>query len=195
MTDQILKITMSGIQKYLIPLMSEKYKQYKLKQLRQARNNVSVILLPRKSGKTYITNYINSLELQNNVICIDFDQSNMIKSNYEYENTFKLIGNNYDIMMLPSKLKILNEMKENFNKYSIVVITSDHNLAHYLTNEYEIINFMPSTMFYQDIYNSSNETDKLEIFKSYNNILKLNLKYKTYSSMEELREYVKMLFV
>ena len=76
-----------------------------------------------------------------------------------------------------------------------MILTSDHNLCKYLEDKCELLLYLPSSMYYNEIYNLSNETDKLELFKSYNSILKLSKNnYKTYSSMEELREYVKLLF-
>ena len=194
MSDQFLKLAMSGIQKYFIPFMSNKYKEFKLKQLRKTPKKITCILLPRKCGKTYLSNYINTLEVDN-LLAIDFDSSTIIKNSYEYEVSMKLINDNYNVLMLPSKIKIVEKLKEDFDKYAIVILTSDHNLCKYLEDKCELLIYLPSSMYYNEIYNMSNETDKLELFKSYNSILKLSKNnYKTYSSMEELREYVKMLF-
>jgi hypothetical protein len=135
------------------------------------------------------------MELEN-IICIDLDSCGILRSNYEYEIKLKIVGNNYDIMLLPDKLKILKQLQENFKYKSIVILSSDYNLSKYLEeNEYEVVKFLPSLNYYQVINNSLNDSEKIELFKSYNNIFKTSSEYKIYSSIEELREMCKLLFI
>jgi hypothetical protein len=200
MTDQILKFAFGGLSKVIFPvikkLLTDKYKMKLMKKLRTSKTGrITCVLLCKKGGKTLMTDYISNLELKN-VICIDLDSSGL-KNSYDYENQLKLIGNdNYNILLLPEKIKIIRNLQNDFNKKSIVVLTSDHNLANYLNeNEYEIITYLPNTTLYNSMYNILDEKEKQELFKSYNSILKMNTPYKNYSSLEELREMIKLLFI
>ncbi len=200
MSDQIVKLAFNGFSKYLFPIfknfITKKYKEKKLKELRTSKTGrITCILLCKKGGKSFMTDYISNLELDN-IICIDLDSSNILKTNYEYDIQLKNIGSDYDILLLPEKLKILNKLQQDFNKKSIVVLTSDYNLGKYLNeNEFEVLKYLPSLNYYQVINNTLTDADKVLLFKSYNNILKMNNDYKVYSSQEELREMIKLLFI
>ena len=89
-------------------------------------------------------------------------------------------------------------LKNNFTEKSIVVISSNINLATYtkLRIPTEINVFIPSPKYYTILLNSISDDDtKKQIFNDYNNIILSKHKYDVYTSLEDIREKIKELFM
>lgn len=197
----LLKYSFEGL-KFLAPILSkflnENSINKRLKRVRLHQNRITIILLSKKGGKTYITDYLRSLDVNNNSLYIDLDDSILLSSDYNYSNMLKSLNNDNDILyLLPHKLEVLRKLKHDFQNKNIIIFTSDFELAKYL-NENERCELNTYCMTY-NLYNitsslTNNEDEKKLLLKSYIQISKIR-DVKNYSSFEELREMIKILLI
>ncbi len=128
------------------------------------------------------------------MLLLDFD--NLLKTNTEY-NTIVLNSNSENIMLLPLKYKLYNEIRSNFKNKSIVILTSDKLLTDYLIeNERNInlITLLPSTKYYSNILVNLTEEQKIIFIHSYKK-LENNKDIKYFENQFELNNLILNYFI
>jgi hypothetical protein len=171
-----------------------------LKRIRvQSPKTITFLIMPR--CKTFITEFLEGSNIHSNLMVIDFDSKTenvLLNQDFEYNKLLNVVSNNKNELLLPIQYKSLLNLKQNFREKSIVVISSNINLSVYtsLRMPTEINVFIPSPKYYTILLNniSDDETKKM-FFNDYNSIILSKHKYDVYTSLEDIREKVKELFM
>jgi hypothetical protein len=172
-----------------------------LKQIRISNSKtITFLVMPR--CKTFITEFLQNSNIHSNLLIVDFDSKTdniLLNQDFEYNKILNVLSNNNNNdLLLPSQYKTIQKLKNEFQEKSIVIVSSNINLANYcsLRIPTEINVFIPSPKYYTELSNnlSDNETKK-QFFDAYNNIILSRHKYEIYTSLEDIREKIKALFM
>ena len=151
--------------------------------------------------KSFITEFLQSSNIHTNLLIIDFDnkEDNIILNNdFEYNKIINIISNNQNDLLLPIQYRCIEKLKRDFMEKSIVIISSNVNLAEYTKSRIpcEINVFIPSPKYYEMLMiNIIDDDNKKRFFNDYNNIVLSKNKYEIYTSLEDIREKIKHLFL
>ena len=101
---------------FIIKFLSNKRRYLLLKKVRTQQHRMTVVLIGKKSGKSYMCNYLSEFENNNNSLFFDLDASPLLTSNYNYNSMIKSLNgdNNNEILLMPEVLKVVNELRLNF---------------------------------------------------------------------------------
>jgi hypothetical protein len=200
-TGFLLKHGFNGLKwlaPFVVKFLSQKKKELLLKQMRTKQNRLTVLLMSKKAGKSQLCEYLNEYKSNelNNTLYFDLDGSVLLNS-YNYKQLLASLDNDTtNILLFPEILKIVNELKTNFKHKNIVLITSNEELAIYMThdNEYELLTLLMTNKLFNYIVHNTEADKKEDVYNSYISLSKLKV-YKYYESFEELKTICKNLFI
>ena len=195
----LLKIGLPWFYQVIRPFLTKQMLYKLLKKIRvSSPKTITFLIMPR--CKTFITEFLEGSSIHSNLLIVDFDSKEnvLLNNNFEYNKLLNVVSSNKNDLLLPIQYKELLNLKQNFNEKSIVVVSSNINLATYtsLRLPTEINVFIPSPKYYLMLMNNLNdEENKKLLFENYNNIILSKYKYEVYTSLEDIREKIKELFI
>jgi hypothetical protein len=199
MSSFLIETALGRIYKFIKPFLTKKRIEQLLKNIRlNSPKTITFLIMPR--CKTFIYEYLKSSKINSNLLLIDFDSKTdniLLNNDFEYNKILNSITNNTDLL-LPSQFKCIQRLKNDFYEKSIVIISSNINLSEYtrLRIPSEINIFIPSPMYLTQLTNTLSEQEaKDKLFNDYQNIILSKKSYEIYTSLEDIREKVKALFM
>jgi hypothetical protein len=180
------------------PFLTRKKIQQLLKQIRVKSNRtITFLILPK--GKTFISEFLQSSNIHTNLLIVDYDDVNnvILKGDFEFNKLVNVLSNNKNDLLLPILYKNILKLKMDFNEKSIVIVSSNINLAEYTSKRIpsEVNVFIPSPKYYSILSNNLDDETKKQFFNDYNTIILSQHKYNIYVSLEDCREQIKTLFL
>jgi hypothetical protein len=154
------------------------------------------IVLPKKSGKTHLSKVLEKKDW----ILLDIENSVKLHLSAEEQNKLTALQDSgekqsYDSFYYPICKKHFEQLKKDFKKKSIIILSSDAELLKYL-NISNILHLAPSNKLFTEILNREQDQNNKKLIQASRDLIIQNSgkSLKAYDSIENLIQIVSSRF-